>query len=124
MKSMIALAAVGFVSLCSAAHADSCMRRNSLGTVVNPFCESQRGHHHNHGHPSFGVNLNFNAAPCRHCQRRQRREVVVVQGRRPAPRPQAEWGAKDPTSIACADKPRGFPFQCGGASPTGLCICP
>lgn len=36
----------------------------------------------------------------------------------------APWGPKSKTSIACEGKARGFPFDCGSASPTGLCICP
>jgi hypothetical protein len=34
------------------------------------------------------------------------------------------WGPKTQTQIACNGKARGFPFNCGSASPTGLCICP
>lgn len=35
-----------------------------------------------------------------------------------------QWGPKTRTNVACAGRQRGEPFDCGGASPSGLCICP
>lgn len=42
----------------------------------------------------------------------------------PAGRLAAGWGAKSPTEVSCQGKPPGTPFDCGSASPSGLCICP
>lgn len=53
--------------------------------------------------------------------------IIVVSPARPRHRhrrDQAEWGMKSPTSVACSGRPRGYPFKCGEASPTGLCMCP
>lgn len=41
-----------------------------------------------------------------------------------SPTGQVRWGPKTRTNVACGGRQRGEPFDCGSASPSGLCICP
>jgi hypothetical protein len=142
MKMLLAmLTVVMSVLTISVAQADECRWQNSNGVVINPFCESQRRQRHeriqrHHGHHGPQRCGNFSDTPYGRflarntCGGRQQRAglTVVLPPSRPqrhhARRPQAEWGPKSPTRIACQGMPRGYPFKCGPESPTGFCICP